>query len=734
MNVRALLLTVAITLLVGCSSLSVRVDVASPAAVQEWNGQRLIGSALPLAKSEAHVNALGQRIDALRATKLDQFIASHESDFANLNHDARQQVIDDLRKRFDATVGAFYEYHKLVLSELLVNISKTSKDLAACEEKIKEPDVSLQGSARRLDEEKILASEAKCGRYKGALIPLLRQREAVLADAERGPDFVAPESSAPLTSLIGQDGLFREPEAAAIAAAPEALWHKRFDQSFSWSIFGDTNVAIKMESRGNFSIKGVSFDPSEITRIASKVVTQSLLAWTQIAGVPSSAAASQPGSVSRIIDQNDQERTSLDADRSDQWRALLVVADSVAGTNSRLTTGDAGQKAAIDSLVAVWEANKERVLHQEKAPVPSTMTLTPVTAQVAPGRPVTLYAALTSNASNDATVALTSDESSVFDLPKFVIIAKGDLQAQTTITPKADSPWKKYTVNAAREPEPPRQVTVYVAPDFDVSAVPRTILVGQSTESKAVASAPRPESSSVDYFPKVVAAPGDLQVIDSNFAGTNLTFKMKADKEGSGSFTINTGDARTQPVSVTLVKPTFKLSSAEVAAGASKIVSIAIDRHGASGQVEGTVLTFSQLGIKNDTKLTWDDDKDQTITIQGVTVGAQKLTMQTASGNVVFDVTVATSSAKAEPAVAQGVVDSTIDIKLSDDDFIEAKDVTISVDSADVVSSDKASVSLKKGAPQTITLTLKKPGNAKVLVKSGEATLLTVPVTVGSKP
>src|ERR1051326_196113 len=66
---------------------------------------------------------------------------------------------------------------------------------------------------------------------------------------------VAAEHS--VNSLIGNAGLQGSPEAYAVISAPKDKWHERFDLSKALGRLGDLNVAIKMERRGNFTIKGV---------------------------------------------------------------------------------------------------------------------------------------------------------------------------------------------------------------------------------------------------------------------------------------------------------------------------------------------------------------------------------------------------------------------------------------------------------------------------------------------
>lgn len=769
MNWRGAVL-LAFVVLAGCSSLTVRVDVADPSVLQKWNLDRLLAEGMPRALSELP-GALQGRVDALRFAKLQQFLSSRSSEYANLGQDARQDAIKRLTDSFNQSTGAFYTYHASVLESLDTAIRAREKDFRDCESSkdsaavapesaaIKPPATTKGGqksdSTRGNDnntnksrreqrrdraEAELIAANAKeakrvrCAELRLALFPLLQQREALLAEADRGPDFVVNDPQGPLTSLVGQDGLFREREAYTVANAPEDVWKRNFDRSYSWSLFGDTNVAIKMESRGSFSIKGVSFDPSEITRVASKVVTQSLLAWTQIAGVPTGATARQPGSVPVLLAQNEQEQLRFDSDRDDQSRALLTVADAVAASSKQLAS-DTDRKGAIDGLLAVWEANKDRVVHAQRQAVPARLTLTPAQAVVAPGESVTLYPAVTEVSAHDRDIALSSPDKTAFvDLPRFTTIRQNDHDGQAKVTASATAPWKDYDVTAALDQET-TTVKVLVAPAFDLKKVPDKVLVGVTVPVAIPVAVDQPDGSAT---PTVVRT-GELDVPRQSFAQKALSFDLKGTKDGAGTVAVKTGNASTDAKTVAVVTPSFTApADTSIPLGQATQFKITVDRKGGVGDLTSKLqASDKEIAIVDGAWLTWGtDETSKTVTLNGVAPGIHDLTVKSSSGpDVVFKVEVKPLVITAEPPSISGDAGSDQPLLLSIPDLAPTTNIIVSSDDAQVatVGDDSKALQLKPKQKTSATIKLVKAGSStNIVVKAADATSgeLKIPVHV----
>jgi hypothetical protein len=88
-------------------------------------------------------------------------------------------------------------------------------------------------------------------------------------------------------SIISPGDSVRSSEKAyALASAPESAWSKRFNLAKGQNFLGDGDIAIKLNSQGNFSVKGLTFDPSSSAKLLSKVAIQSLSYYAQLSGLP----------------------------------------------------------------------------------------------------------------------------------------------------------------------------------------------------------------------------------------------------------------------------------------------------------------------------------------------------------------------------------------------------------------------------------------------------------------
>jgi hypothetical protein len=87
-------------------------------------------------------------------------------------------------------------------------------------------------------------------------------------------------------SITGGKTLAEDPLAFAVAAAPKESWKEEYNRTLTRGYLGNLDVAVKLDSHADFTVKGVSFDPSTVATVAAKVTIQGLLVGAQIAGVP----------------------------------------------------------------------------------------------------------------------------------------------------------------------------------------------------------------------------------------------------------------------------------------------------------------------------------------------------------------------------------------------------------------------------------------------------------------
>ena len=126
-----------------------------------------------------------------------------------------------------------------------------------------------------------------------------------------------------------------------------------------------------MNKPGDFTIKGLLFDPSTVASVASKTVTQALLVAAQISGVPVStssgtgdgaALASTSTSLNTAQVAMAERKSAQNASRA----ALLDIADTIVREKQNLAD-DSKRQAAIEAIQITFSKHQSRI-----NPVPPT--------------------------------------------------------------------------------------------------------------------------------------------------------------------------------------------------------------------------------------------------------------------------------------------------------------------------------------------------------------------------
>jgi hypothetical protein len=170
---------------------------------------------------------------------------------------------------------------------------------------------------------------------------------------------------------LAQISLQNSPFAFSVANAPDSDWSGGYNNVYTTGQFGATDVAIKLDPHtGNYLLKGLSFDPSDVAAVAAKVTTQALLLSAQIAGVPvKSSAPVADGTAGKALAASStalaDAQAGLEARRAqDQARksALLALASVILSEEAELAGDDARRRAAVAAIRAAFEARQPALL------------------------------------------------------------------------------------------------------------------------------------------------------------------------------------------------------------------------------------------------------------------------------------------------------------------------------------------------------------------------------------
>jgi hypothetical protein len=351
----------------GCSTLSVRVDIVNPAVVQAHVDELMIRDVLPIvrAQSDSAVNGFVDAIEDEHRKFYIRLDALYRADAVKLSDKKAQEQLTGLANQlltgFDVGIDPLYRAARTALNGVNAEIRRLDA-LPDGKEKTAQLASRLHERDAQLANLRVMIQRDSDEQTALAVKRLGPSREIVQAQQT----LVTAEQSK-TRGLIGTMGLVESAEAYRVVSAPDTDWHQDFDQSFGRSRFGDMNLAIKMEHPGNFTIKGVTFDPSEVVRVASKATTQALVFSAQLAGAPlktkqhaaseTTSAASSSGELVTL----EEEQAQREAKAGDRNAALLAIANVILTEQTKLKGSDAERAAAIKAIKDAFDAHKARL-------------------------------------------------------------------------------------------------------------------------------------------------------------------------------------------------------------------------------------------------------------------------------------------------------------------------------------------------------------------------------------
>ena len=171
-----------------------------------------------------------------------------------------------------------------------------------------------------------------------------------------------------LQSLTGGFGLFDDPLASAVVSAPEEYWQGIYNKTEASGQMGNTDIAIKMETVGTFTIKGLRLDASKVTEATFDVVKQSVRMVAAAYGVPLPGAIQQPSegvstSPTDIVLATDQLIQTAERKRQLSRNAALTLLDIIVSERADLVASDdAKRRAAIHRIKQSFEAYKSQLM------------------------------------------------------------------------------------------------------------------------------------------------------------------------------------------------------------------------------------------------------------------------------------------------------------------------------------------------------------------------------------
>lgn len=292
---RFILLIVLTVVLSGCGSLHLEVSVLAPKVVEHELDRRLLREQLAVVLGQPGDEAERPIVEVER--QHFEFLGALEEAYRRSSERAtnpeEQLILDAQIASVDQSMATFRPRY--------ADAMQLMKDIQA---RVAAHEASLDQAGEE-DRARIEAEMARQLRIRAARLASLQREveDEILESLESSPDEVRSQVAkagrqairTSRASLIAGQGLVQDPLAHTVASSADEAWAPGFNQVLGRGTFGNLNMAIKMEELGDFTLKGLTFDPSDVARVAGKVTTQALILASQIAGVPIATTSTQPG-------------------------------------------------------------------------------------------------------------------------------------------------------------------------------------------------------------------------------------------------------------------------------------------------------------------------------------------------------------------------------------------------------------------------------------------------------
>lgn len=364
----ALLLVSVALALSGCGSLNVQMQVLNPAVVRAFLDDELTSKLLPqvVASTPESLRNQVDRIEAQHRAAYVRLAATYRNEAEKLPADAKAKLLkltDNLLRDFDTNTQQRTFY--VALRRDLVGYADDIRELLAGRAGIALNDAGYDKvlyalrvwQQRVAQAEKVISQDIRgTGATLASVLPGANA-DALLQNAVAGPLSV-------LQSELAQISIQNSPAAYVVANAPEESWATRYNQVLTSAKGGASDVAIRLDNRtGNYLLKGLSFDPSDVAAVAAKVTTQALLLTAQAAGVPvktsstpadgttGKALAASSGALADAQAAVETGRAQDEARRA----SLLSLAQTIVGEERDLAGDDPTRRAAMAAIRSALE-------------------------------------------------------------------------------------------------------------------------------------------------------------------------------------------------------------------------------------------------------------------------------------------------------------------------------------------------------------------------------------------
>lgn len=347
----------------GCGSLNVEMQVLNPAVVRAFLDDELTSKLLPqvIASTPESLRNQVDRLETQHRAAYKWLADTYRKEAENLPVNAKtklRQLANDLESDVN-TNPQQVNFYAALLNDLIGyanNLRKLQAGRAGIAPKDAGYDKVLymlrQWQQRVTQAERVISEEIRVAGEK--LVNEIPGGNAGAALKNAVDDHLSG-----LERQLTQISIQNSPAAYAVANAPECSWSTSYNQVLTSAKGGTSDVAIRLDNRtGNYLLKGLSFDPSDVAAVAAKVTTQAVLLTAQAAGVPvKTSSTPADGTIGKALAASSgalaNAQATLETGRAqDEARraSLLSLAQTIVGEERDLAGDDATRRAAMAAI------------------------------------------------------------------------------------------------------------------------------------------------------------------------------------------------------------------------------------------------------------------------------------------------------------------------------------------------------------------------------------------------
>jgi hypothetical protein len=270
----------------------------------------------------------------------------------------KQRTIETLENVYSGELHSAHEKHRQAVHDFLeakqlTDSNKRLMKLLEVQANVLHGDKIIREVAVELEQQLALtSSELLRNAGEDSLVKSLEAAKKEVKSMSSGSDY---------------SKLVHDPIAALVVNADKKCWEGVYNETWGSGSWGNTDIAIKMESAVEYTLKGLRLDSAKVTQAVFKTLGQAIQLTAAAYGVPVSGKSATPQEGVAIDDdvvQADQKKLDADSSRRVSRRSALALMEVIVSQDEALK--DAGKwKEAVTHIKKSFETYKPTLLIPE---------------------------------------------------------------------------------------------------------------------------------------------------------------------------------------------------------------------------------------------------------------------------------------------------------------------------------------------------------------------------------